>query len=577
MKNLFRLVAALVLLALTPAVAQVPQNIAIARFGNGSAAIPSASFTNSTGLGLYRIADNVMGIAAGGAGIGYWSATGLTIGGVTGNLSKLTVIDTGTSLPRGISNVQINSGTDSANFSAYKARGVLGTETTIVTGDLLANFRAWGYDGAAYNNSGSIIVRSSGTIATSRVPSQMEFWTSTNAAPSVLTIAATYNSAQQHLGIVGSASAPTYSFTGRTGDGIYLASNGVVGFAQGGGVMLTIGANGLLTGTGSNTLQLNGSGGIDMVAGGTNQSITVAPSGTGITKFTGASVNAYIGSTPSAPSYSSLWLGISAAASSSNDVLESNGSTLAFRRGATGGTMDFFQTASLMARFAATTGNLLLGGLATDPTIGYLALPVASAVNTGIAFGTTTTLSQTGNGALGLNNVGGTNPNLSFYEGGTIKGSVQTLSGTMYIGSDSAASLILRTNTTTAVTIDSSQNTTLASALTISAQKKLSLNGATATSYIMDESSVFLDVRAGASRGVRLYTNNGSLTATFDTSTNTTLVGTLTTGAPNGGTAAAWKLGTVVTGVTSTFVTTNYIQVDIAGTLYKVGTVTSVP
>ncbi len=58
-------------------------------------------------------------------------------------------------------------------------------------------------------------------------------------------------------------------------------------------------------------------------------------------------------------------------------------------------------------------------------------------------------------------------------------------------------------------------------------------------------------------------------TATFNSS--------VTTGAPSGGTAAAWKLGTVVTGVTSTLVTTNYIQIDVAGTLYKLATVTSVP
>lgn len=51
----------------------------------------------------------------------------------------------------------------------------------------------------------------------------------------------------------------------------------------------------------------------------------------------------------------------------------------------------------------------------------------------------------------------------------------------------------------------------------------------------------------------------------------------LTTGAPNGGTAGVWKLGSVVTGVTSTFVTTNYVELDIGGTLYKLGTVTSVP
>lgn len=54
---------------------------------------------------------------------------------------------------------------------------------------------------------------------------------------------------------------------------------------------------------------------------------------------------------------------------------------------------------------------------------------------------------------------------------------------------------------------------------------------------------------------------------------NTTLGGSITTGTPNGGTAAAWKLGTVVTGASVTMVTTNYIQVDIGGTLYKLAIV----
>lgn len=55
---------------------------------------------------------------------------------------------------------------------------------------------------------------------------------------------------------------------------------------------------------------------------------------------------------------------------------------------------------------------------------------------------------------------------------------------------------------------------------------------------------------------------------------NTTQVGSLTTGAPNTGTAGAWKLGTIVTGqVGLVLVTTQYIEVDIGGTLYKLATV----
>lgn len=61
------------------------------------------------------------------------------------------------------------------------------------------------------------------------------------------------------------------------------------------------------------------------------------------------------------------------------------------------------------------------------------------------------------------------------------------------------------------------------------------------------------------------------------TGTSIVLTGAYTSGAPTTGTAGAWKFGVAVTGVTSTFVSTNYIQLDVGGTLYKLATVTSVP
>jgi hypothetical protein len=48
--------------------------------------------------------------------------------------------------------------------------------------------------------------------------------------------------------------------------------------------------------------------------------------------------------------------------------------------------------------------------------------------------------------------------------------------------------------------------------------------------------------------------------------------GSLTTSAPNGGTAASWKLGIVVAG--SYTAASNYLQVDVGGTLYYIGLVT---
>jgi hypothetical protein len=48
----------------------------------------------------------------------------------------------------------------------------------------------------------------------------------------------------------------------------------------------------------------------------------------------------------------------------------------------------------------------------------------------------------------------------------------------------------------------------------------------------------------------------------------------ITTAAPNTGTAGAWKLGIKVD-ATTTLDTAKYLQVDVGGTLYKVALVTS--
>lgn len=49
---------------------------------NGTAAAPALSWTNSTGMGWFRQADNVLGIAIAGAEVSRWNANGLGIGGV---------------------------------------------------------------------------------------------------------------------------------------------------------------------------------------------------------------------------------------------------------------------------------------------------------------------------------------------------------------------------------------------------------------------------------------------------------------------------------------------------------------
>lgn len=116
-----------------------------------------------------------------------------------------------------------------------KARGT-GT-TIIVTGDTLGSDDFYGYDGSNDLLMGQIACLSTGTIASTRVPTQIVFKTATNAAPSVLTTAMTIGADQAitHVaacyGPVGTASVPTYSFTSEPTSGLYRISSNNVGIA----------------------------------------------------------------------------------------------------------------------------------------------------------------------------------------------------------------------------------------------------------------------------------------------------------------------------------------------------------
>jgi hypothetical protein len=83
---------------------------------------------------------------------------------------------------------QADASSDSFDFNFRKARGTIASPTVITTADELGVINFTGYGGAAgYITGAAIKAISSGTIADSRVPGFMSFWTGTNAAPSVLT------------------------------------------------------------------------------------------------------------------------------------------------------------------------------------------------------------------------------------------------------------------------------------------------------------------------------------------------------------------------------------------------------
>lgn len=161
---------------------------------NGTAAAPSITFLSDLDTGLYRISANLLGVTSGGSNIASWGSTGLGLGtGGVASSTMLQVVDTGTSSPRGITNDQYNTGTNSAQINLRKARGTFATPTTVVTGDLLSRLISWGYDGSNFIESGGLRFTSEGTIAATRMPSKFDIYVGTDATPTVLTSTATFS------------------------------------------------------------------------------------------------------------------------------------------------------------------------------------------------------------------------------------------------------------------------------------------------------------------------------------------------------------------------------------------------
>lgn len=128
--------------------------------------------------------------------------------GNTTPVTALHVSESSTSSPRGIMSSQHNTGTDGARFHLRKSRGTFVSPEVVVTGDTIGRLVCSGYDGSNYLEMGSIQFDSEGTIASTRVPTNLSFWTATNATPSVLTERMRISSA----GMVGVGAAPSAAY-----------------------------------------------------------------------------------------------------------------------------------------------------------------------------------------------------------------------------------------------------------------------------------------------------------------------------------------------------------------------------
>lgn len=167
----------------------------------------------SSGVDIQDEGGSVLGTAATlncvGSGIActFSSGTGtLTVSGANAALSNLASVSINTSL---LAQSGVDLGSASAPFrsgflSATSASAV-GTKLNlyksrsggvITTADVLGDIDFYGHDGSNALNMARIRAVSTGTIASTRVPTALEFYTATNAAPSVLTKALTLGTDQ---------------------------------------------------------------------------------------------------------------------------------------------------------------------------------------------------------------------------------------------------------------------------------------------------------------------------------------------------------------------------------------------
>jgi hypothetical protein len=160
----------------------------------------------------------------------------------------LTVCDSASTTPRGLMSWQASNDTSSAHLHMRKSRGTFATPLTIVSGDILGRVVFSGYEGTNYNESAYIRATSAGTIAATRVPSKLEFWTSTDALPSVATLALTLDK-DQSATFANTVNATTFvgALTGTASGNLTSASglnatnltSGTVAAARGGAGTIT--------------------------------------------------------------------------------------------------------------------------------------------------------------------------------------------------------------------------------------------------------------------------------------------------------------------------------------------------
>ena len=261
----------------------------------------------------------------------------------------------------------------------------------------------------------------------------------------------------------GTAAAPSISFAAETNKGFYSPAANQVGLSLNGGLVFTFrqdgGVNPYILGAGGQFMQFLGAGGVNITAAGTNQNITLTPSG--------------VGHVASTSSIRSTGAGAGAMTGSGIEMQFSAGigSILAYNR--TGGAYLPLYADGLRLHLNAGSGGQVLIGTSTDS--GAL-LQIGTNTTTsagGMVFGTDTFLFRSATGNLTLQTTG-TSALLKLLD--TVANvTLETANGDFYLSTRNAAkSIFLRSgNGVTALTLDASQNATFAGNTAVGASKFL--------------------------------------------------------------------------------------------------------
>lgn len=367
----------------------------------------------------------------------------------------------------------------------------------------------------------------------------------------------------------GTATSPSITFASDQDTGFYRTSANQVGFTSGGSQSLWLAAGGRLYGAGVEAyVEMPSGGGVNIVAAGSNKSVTVTPSGTGGTVIQSNSNNGDVllrlRGTNSTPNGAIRW-------QTSTDTYTVG---IASRFNIADNGLEFLVGSNTTAAALRSNGNFLLG-TNTDSSNGRIQLATHTTSGSGVGFATDTSLFRDASGSLTINGAGA-NPALKATNNGSRKWDITCDSANVFLAAAAAHSLVLQSAGTTALSLDSSQNATFAGKVTISGGEitgsagglrisaggtnqnvvvapsgtgevfiKADGTGVLRATYIRPATGFNLELRAGSGSSIQFANAGGSEWARFSPAGNL-LLGT-TTDSSNGRlqVAGAIALGTV--------------------------------